>query len=851
MDNRLQNNLNNIQQDYVTPFMWLHNEDDEKLIAEIDRIYSCGIRSICLESRTHEEFCREDWFSDVALILDECEKRDMRVWILDDKHFPTGYANGIFNKKENMHLRHRGITEYHIDVPGPVKGGSVMAESWLTNGWVGAGTGRTADIGDDEIIGIYAIKHVPFSDKYTDIIDITNGLSDGMVYFDLPEGMWRIVIVVSSRYGIVERRLPWADMLNPEAIDLFIEEVYQPHYDRFAKYFGSTLLGFFSDEPNFQNNSRYGFFAESGVPFTHYPWNDKLKDMIDTKNLPGLWFDIENVSDEMRYSYMDTISAEYQRNFGDKLGKWCHEHGIMYIGHIIEDNHVHAQTCSGPGHYFRGLNGQDMSGVDVVLHQIVPGLIGCDNSGFTVYLHMNNKFFTYYLAKLGSSLAHIDAKKKGRALCEIFGAYGWAEGTKIMKYLMDHMLVRGINYYVPHAFSPLENDPETPPNFSDGGKNPEYKAFGNSMSYLNRMCHMLSDGIHIPTCAILYDAENRWVNKKFLPLEDIAKVLCDNLLDYDIIPADILDDIKDSSLNGEKYNLLIVPYAEAVPEAVMQKLKNADIKVITVSETEGENICDFGNVTIDKLADYMKSNNYTDITSDYDGIYLRYYHYTRNNAHIYMFTNEDIHNTINAKINLSAFCGGDYIEYDGFENKAVVKSSKDSAIDISLEPYHSLMIIVGDADTDDIERYADTAYSEPKEIKPVFDISIKENDKDDFRPYKTTAELFDITGRGNMPNFSGHIRYEAEVDLKKADCILDLGYAGEVAQVYLNGKYIGSKQFPPYKFEISKEDIENKNKLTVIVSNHYGYAKKDLFSQYLMFEPSGLMGPVTISEKEE
>ena len=552
MDKRLQDNLCNITQDYVTPFMWLHNEDDSKLINEIGRIYDCGIRSICLESRTHEEFCRDDWWSDVELILEECAKRDMHVWILDDKHFPTGYANGIF-KDKYKHLRHWGITEYHIDVAGPVKGGSVMADSWTKFGWVGAGAPRPDDIGEDEIVGIYAIKHVPDSDKYTDIIDITDGLSDGMVYFDLPEGMWRIVIAVKTRYGIVERLLPWCDMLNPETIDLFIEEVYQPHYDRFAKYFGNTLLGFFSDEPCFQNNSRYGFFAETGVPFTHHPWHDKLKDMIDIKKLPGLWFDIENVSDDIRYSYMDVVSEEYKRNFGDKLGNWCHEHNVMYIGHIIEDNHVHAQTCKGPGHYFRGLNGQDMSGVDVVLHQIVPGLIGCDNTGFTVYLHMNNKFFNYYLAKLGSSLAHIDPKKKGRAMCEIFGAYGWAEGTKIMKYLMDHMLVRGINYYVPHAFSPLENDPETPPNFSDGGKNPEFKAFGNSMAYLNRMCYMLSDGLHVPTCAILYDAENHWINKKFLPLENIAKVLYDNLYDYDIIPADCLEEIKDGSLNGEKY----------------------------------------------------------------------------------------------------------------------------------------------------------------------------------------------------------------------------------------------------------------------------------------------------------
>lgn len=34
------------------------------------------------------------------IILAEAEKRGMRVWILDDKHFPTGYANGILEHED-------------------------------------------------------------------------------------------------------------------------------------------------------------------------------------------------------------------------------------------------------------------------------------------------------------------------------------------------------------------------------------------------------------------------------------------------------------------------------------------------------------------------------------------------------------------------------------------------------------------------------------------------------------------------------------------------------------------------------------------------------------------------------
>ncbi|MFR6327621.1 MAG: hypothetical protein ACLUOI_01455 [Eisenbergiella sp.] len=51
-------------------------------------------------------------------------------------------------------------------------------------------------------------------------------------------------------------------------------------------------------------------------------------------------------------------------------------------------------------------------------------------------------------------------------MCEIFGNYGWAEGAQTMKWLTDFMLVRGINVFVPHAFSPKDfPDPDCPPHF--------------------------------------------------------------------------------------------------------------------------------------------------------------------------------------------------------------------------------------------------------------------------------------------------------------------------------------------------------------------------------------------------
>lgn len=83
MDTRLQDNINLRQHNYIAPFLWMHGEKKTLILNEIERIYESGIRSVCLESRVHEDFCREGWWSDVKLILEECRKKDMNVWILD------------------------------------------------------------------------------------------------------------------------------------------------------------------------------------------------------------------------------------------------------------------------------------------------------------------------------------------------------------------------------------------------------------------------------------------------------------------------------------------------------------------------------------------------------------------------------------------------------------------------------------------------------------------------------------------------------------------------------------------------------------------------------------------------
>ena len=847
---------------YILPFFWQHGEDAETLIAEIDAIYESGIRALCVESRTHEQFCEDGWWETMDLILSACEERGMKVWILDDKHFPSGYANGIIPKKY-PDQRMWAITERHADVSGPMKDAAVMCQ-WQTSS-------------EDVLLGVVACKRARGGERLTgQSIDLTDCISDGMVYFDIPEGNWRVFFLYKSRTGFHASKLEYCDKLTAFGGDAYLEAVYEPHWEHYSRYFGNTLAGFFSDEPCFGNNQKSGFYAEFGRKYAHFPYSDEVMEQLQQTlgrgvraMLPSLWFDTEDTTmQKTRLAYMDIITALYSKNFTYKLGDWCRAHGVEYIGHVIEDDHQHMMTQNSAGHFFRALDGQDMAGIDVVLCQIVPGMTDTVNTVPCSYDVCDPDFYHFTLPKLGSSHAHIQAEKQGRAMCEIYGAYGWAEGLKMMKWLTDLMLVRGINRYVPHAFSPKFPDHDCPPHMYAGGSNPQYDKFRLLMEYMNRVCHIFDGGTHITSAAVLYDAEAYWSGGKFMYTDRIARLLTEHQLDFDIIPTDYLEKAEIIGnvfrLAKETYPALIVPFAEYLPKrtlAAIAHLAEAGVPVFVVdgmprcAETGAQaDIPGCRVISADDVDASVRGIGAADVTlttNDDVSRYLRFYHYTVGGTHYYMLTNEGIHATIRTNARFSAFHGGNYAVYDAMNNTASAQYSADGCVALDLPPYASTILVFGDLPQPlaavPVHDELITAYP----LETTWDIYLAEQkDYPIFAPYRSTEKLFNITGRDGLPRFSGHMQYEGMLRmdsvLDNMRVILDLGYVGESATLIVNGTRVGDAIVPPYRFDITEAMQNGQNSIVVEVTNHYGWTMRDGFSKFLAFEPSGLLGPVTV-----
>lgn len=876
----LKNILAGEGENYILPFLWLRDQSEEVLRTEIEKIYDCGIRAVCLESRPHPDFGGAGWWHDFDIVLDEAKKRGMKIWILDDAHFPTGQANGLIPAKYPERARKYAMMQY-TDCAGPVSCASLDVNLMMTKQFTWMDFGKPANkplIDKQELISVTAARLIEGDVIDSGLLDLTDKVKDGWLMWDVPEGVWRICVSFTTYdFGSNNEYINYVDH---DSVAALIEAVYQPHYDHYTEEFGKTIAGFFSDEPGFYNVGGYQPGNAVGRKKMPLPWGDELESLMERRNpdwkiqFPYLWLDgsDQGVTLENRYRYMDLVSQMYSKNFSCQLGEWCSAHKVEYIGHVIEDFEEHSRLGMGTGHYFRAMKGQHMAGIDDIGGQIIPGNPYGMRHGVTS--DSQGQFYHFALAKMGASAAAVDPAKKGRLMCEAYGAYGWNFGVKNMKWLTDFLLFQGVNHLVPHAFSMADYpDMDCPPHFYARGNNPQYPYFVELMKYTNRMCNLLNGGRNVPQAALLYPGEHDWMNE-CMKLQAPAQQLTQNQIDFEVIPLDVFDDreyygvqMADGILtvNERTMKAIIVPetsYIEAKEAAILKEAQDAGIPVIFVNSIPEEVI---GSATeemdgvyiaaLSNLADHMHRLGIYDLKVEGEAENLLTYHYSKEQE-IYCFFNTDLSKTVDVEVAIPI--SGDMAEYDAMKNVLYPADHADGRIRIKLGPYESKILLSGNLD-------GMVNVNQPNDSNACMDaepdITIQDISKDwevskaaaiqypDFPEAKQMETLVPISVI--EPEFSGVMRYEKKVSLPGVSkCIFKPQYIYEAAEVYVNGVSAGKKLTPSYLWDISHLCREGDNTIVVEVANTPARDARKAFTPFgperEVIEPAGMFGTVEL-----
>ena len=265
-----------------------------------------------------------------------------------------------------------------------------------------------------------------------------------------------------------------ADILNPTAVDRFIALTHDAYYQNLKEWFGSTIIGFFTDEPSILGRNVSGMF-----PWSHNFEEEFLRNGGVLANLTALFVNTEN--DDTRL-YQKLILKREGEVYYRKLSQWCTAHDIGLMGHPHQSDDIEVES------YFA------VPGQDLVLRWLAPekdGLSGMDST----------------MAKCSADAARLMGKRRNSNEC--FGACNkdnnpWQLSGGDLKWYTDWLAVRGVNLFIPHAFYYSiagKRKDERPP---DVGPNsiwwPHYQKWAN---YWQRLSYLMTDAAMCVEVAVL------------------------------------------------------------------------------------------------------------------------------------------------------------------------------------------------------------------------------------------------------------------------------------------------------------------------------------------------------------
>lgn len=144
----------------------------------------------------------------------------------------------------------------------------------------------------------------------------------------------------------------YADILNPEAVDCFIELTHEVYYKRYEKWFGNTIKGIFTDEPGFEYYGRCPYPKK----FDEYYFEHTNRNFFNDLGKPDDLFWIE---------YYKLLGKLFRETYIDRLTDWCNNRNILLTGHLLAESTVQGSVKSN-GDPINVLRGFTLPGMDEI-----------------------------------------------------------------------------------------------------------------------------------------------------------------------------------------------------------------------------------------------------------------------------------------------------------------------------------------------------------------------------------------------------------------------------------------------------------------------------------------------------
>jgi hypothetical protein len=332
-------------------WFWHRLPTTEEIHDQIHEMYSGGIKSFQIQARLAypiEEYMDSAYLSACRLSVEIAAQLGMTVGIYDEYNWQSGMAGGrTVHGADELRERHvfwaeavRSAPETttstidHIVSSTASLGDAGMA--WQYDG----GVVRWADW---ELVSVLAYPHTGIT-SVEDIRDLTASSTivkathdECVVETSTPENFegMKVVSFVSGRCAT--SRVP--NYLLKATADRFIEVGYEPFFEAFGDYFGSTVTYFFFDQPH---ATFYSWPQRFGNLRSSLPYAPKLREYLDAATgtnfnhlLLSTLEDVGPATSSLRTSFYEHYTELVFENYLRTLSEWTVAHGVALSGHEV------------------------------------------------------------------------------------------------------------------------------------------------------------------------------------------------------------------------------------------------------------------------------------------------------------------------------------------------------------------------------------------------------------------------------------------------------------------------------------------------------------------------------------
>lgn len=451
----------------------------------------------------------------------------------DEVGYPSGVAGGLFYSKYPKHAS-KSLEKEERDMTGP---------------------GRVEIQIPEDHVPVGAVRMKLGTHELVDISDQINPRQ--LLICDVPEGNWKVMgFYLDPRASLGQgRKSGYMDFLSEEAVKLFIDLVYQSHYDHLKKYFGTVLKITHYDEPALHSTNGRA-------------WTPRFNELFEMehgynpmKYYPAMWYDIGPNTAAIRNDLFGFRAKLFSESYIKQHDDWCREHNMIFSGHLDQEEIANPVPVNG----------------DLMLMFKYQGAPGIDDIW---WWGRENRSY-----KLVSSAAY--NWDKPIVFAETYAGWrGEMNSDIVYKVAMDHTAM-GANFMtgaVPRM----------------GDKTPENDRF------IGRLNYMIQHGQHISDVAILYPIASLQASFRFLDWEkvrpadvayareggfvppetdyiELGELIFRGLRqDFTFLHPSVLQDrciiqndklILDNEVNRETYSALIIPGSRVLSVETARKIQ--------------------------------------------------------------------------------------------------------------------------------------------------------------------------------------------------------------------------------------------------------------------------------------